>query len=453
VDDIVQTPVSMGDFSSFSVSFWFRPDLFDGREGMFSSAGMYVYAAWDALSVALINSQKTYFCRLSGVEPALGEWHFVTVSYDGDTCALYYNDTYETKDVSDNERLRGGNFHVGRGNGSYGDSWFEGMMDEVRVYNRALTQAEIEAVRDNSTPSPVTSTACADSLDNDADGLSDYPDDPGCTSANDTDEYNAPTVDVPTATLTVSPTTIDSGDTTTITWDSTDADTCTGTNFETGDATSGELSVSSEDDTTYTLACTNTAGTATDSATVSFTRTTDTQTRTEEAQEEAEVASRTSGGSSSNARNKDSAAAGAQTTSTTATRCSGTGDLVFIVNLLITLGYIPADKAEKACVTLNTIDATSVASENDRLQLSRTLVQGMRGADVKQLQQALNSRGYFVASAGKDGSPGRETTYFGSRTTQALQRFQCAELNVCSGSPRTTGYGQVGPKTREALAQ
>ncbi|HET8575306.1 MAG TPA: fibronectin type III domain-containing protein [Candidatus Paceibacterota bacterium] len=36
--------------------------------------------------------------------------------------------------------------------------------------------------------------ACSDHTDNDGDGLIDYPADPGCTSATDTDEYNAPVV-------------------------------------------------------------------------------------------------------------------------------------------------------------------------------------------------------------------------------------------------------------------
>ena len=35
--------------------------------------------------------------------------------------------------------------------------------------------------------------ACSDGIDNDGDGLVDYPNDPGCTSGTDTDEYNAPT--------------------------------------------------------------------------------------------------------------------------------------------------------------------------------------------------------------------------------------------------------------------
>lgn len=41
-------------------------------------------------------------------------------------------------------------------------------------------------------PPPPPPAACSDTLDNDSDGLIDYPADPGCSSAADTDETNAP---------------------------------------------------------------------------------------------------------------------------------------------------------------------------------------------------------------------------------------------------------------------
>lgn len=41
-------------------------------------------------------------------------------------------------------------------------------------------------------PPPPPPVACADGLDNDGDGLIDFPSDPGCTSSADADEFNAP---------------------------------------------------------------------------------------------------------------------------------------------------------------------------------------------------------------------------------------------------------------------
>jgi hypothetical protein len=77
----------------------------------------------------------------------------------------------------------------------------------------------------------------------------------------------------PTATLTASPSSITEGESSTLTWSSTDATTCLGTGFSTGGATSGSTSVSPSSDTTYTLTCTGDGGTGSDTATVTVTST------------------------------------------------------------------------------------------------------------------------------------------------------------------------------------
>jgi len=43
------------------------------------------------------------------------------------------------------------------------------------------------------------------------------------------------------------------------------------------------------------------------------------------------------------------------------------------------------------------------------------------------------------------------TGFFGPATERAVQRFQKKHGLVSSGSPATTGYGAVGPKTRTKL--
>lgn len=68
----------------------------------------------------------------------------------------------------------------------------------------------------------------------------------------------------PTASLTASPTTIDTGGSVLLSWSSANAASCTGTNFSTGGATSGSVSVSPTATTTYTVTC----GTASASRTV-----------------------------------------------------------------------------------------------------------------------------------------------------------------------------------------
>lgn len=73
--------------------------------------------------------------------------------------------------------------------------------------------------------------------------------------------YSGP-VSSPTATLNASPTTIAGGGSSQLTWSSTNATSCTGTNFNTGGATSGSVSVSPPTTTTYTVTCTGANGSA-----------------------------------------------------------------------------------------------------------------------------------------------------------------------------------------------
>lgn len=73
---------------------------------------------------------------------------------------------------------------------------------------------------------------------------------------------------------------------------------------------------------------------------------------------------------------------------------------------------------------------------------TRSLYNGLSGSDVVALQDTLISQGYLAS--------GKNTGYFGPLTEAAVQKFQCAQNIVCSGTP-ANGYGVYGPKTRSAL--
>lgn len=67
---------------------------------------------------------------------------------------------------------------------------------------------------------------------------------------------------------------------------------------------------------------------------------------------------------------------------------------------------------------------------------------GMTHPDVKRLQQFLNQNGFVVAPVGP-GSPGNETEYFGSRTSNALISFQ-----VKHGIKPAVGYFGIITRAR-----
>lgn len=78
------------------------------------------------------------------------------------------------------------------------------------------------------------------------------------------------------------------------------------------------------------------------------------------------------------------------------------------------------------------------------VSLTRNLGRGSEGQDVIALQTYLISRGFLSADS--------NTGFFGPLTEEAVRAFQRAENIVSSGTPKTTGYGSVGPQTREKLA-
>ncbi len=80
----------------------------------------------------------------------------------------------------------------------------------------------------------------------------------------------------------------------------------------------------------------------------------------------------------------------------------------------------------------------------------RGLSKGMFGEDVRLLQQFLNKNPETQVVATGDGSPGNETTYFGTLTEVAVQKFQMKHSIASEGD---SGYGVVGPMTIAKLIE
>ena len=77
--------------------------------------------------------------------------------------------------------------------------------------------------------------------------------------------------------------------------------------------------------------------------------------------------------------------------------------------------------------------------------LPRSLSFSSRGTDVTQLQTFLIEKGDLAA--------GNNTGYFGRLTEAAVKKFQCREMQICSGSTSSNGYGSVGPRTRAKIVE
>ncbi len=92
-----------------------------------------------------------------------------------------------------------------------------------------------------------------------------------------------------------------------------------------------------------------------------------------------------------------------------------------------------------------TASATATQTSGACPNIGRVLKKGATGADVTRLQQ-------FLAGDPSVYPEGIVSGYYGALTEKAVQRWQAKYNVVSSGTPETTGYGVVGPRTAAAIA-
>ena len=101
----------------------------------------------------------------------VGAWSHVAATYNGSTLALWLNGTQVASQAATGTiAANTGPLRIG-GNAIWGE-WFNGLIDEVRVYNKALTASEIQGDMDRSvTPDTTPPTVTAKSPTAGAGGL------------------------------------------------------------------------------------------------------------------------------------------------------------------------------------------------------------------------------------------------------------------------------------------
>lgn len=113
-------------------------------------------------------------------------WTHLAVSYDGSNVKLFVNGTEAaSQPASGSIQTSSGDLSIG-GTTVWSDQWFDGLIDEVRVYDRALTTTEIQT--DKETPVSTVGASHTDEVTyryDDAGRLTEVEDDPadaGCTT-------------------------------------------------------------------------------------------------------------------------------------------------------------------------------------------------------------------------------------------------------------------------------
>ena len=112
---------------------------------------------------------------------------------------------------------------------------------------------------------------------------------------------------------------------------------------------------------------------------------------------------------------------------------------------------LPGSQHAPPALATSSVQTTSSTPSASTHLFTRNLKVGDTGADVKLLQQFLNTHGFIIASTGS-GSPSHETTRFGALTRKALIRFQEAHASdILTPAGLTKGTGYFGAATRSYI--
>jgi len=153
-DDYVDMGNALSSIGSFTIEAWIKPDDISGIKtiaGKLSYGaltgqvewGLYIWNERIAVNIADGTVSKLSF---AGQYLTVGIWQHVAVTWtQGGTVTLYLNgegtsSSYAGGTLNDTEPLR-----IGASSPSLGN-YFDGIIDEVRIYNRALSEPEIQTL-------------------------------------------------------------------------------------------------------------------------------------------------------------------------------------------------------------------------------------------------------------------------------------------------------------------
>jgi len=145
--------------SAMTLSAWVKLNSLPAMNfGMVGKVGSYLFSIGSAGCAAIVVGTKNYALGSPGTlatnaapQLSIGNWVHLVGTYDGSFVNLYVNGTKEgsgPQEISGSIVVNPNAFYFGQPADQY-TNWMNGMIDEVRLYNRALTDDEVKALYDS----------------------------------------------------------------------------------------------------------------------------------------------------------------------------------------------------------------------------------------------------------------------------------------------------------------
>ena len=146
--DYLEFNSSIPSFSSYTISLWVKPDSTGTYEAMFASyddANFGFQIDLDSSNNFHIRKSSSSGSNITLSPATLGVWTFIAFTYDGTDSKCYINSLSPVTDSGGTTEFN--RFRIGRNRN--GNTYFKGVIDELRIYNRALSASEIQAIFSN----------------------------------------------------------------------------------------------------------------------------------------------------------------------------------------------------------------------------------------------------------------------------------------------------------------
>ena len=151
-DDYVQVlnSLSLNITGTITIAVWFNQGAGGNYFEVVVAKPLAYFIGWRnaadyrATSGLFFSDGTQYYLRSSTTLPSdwLNKWHFLVGTYDGNIMKLYiYGVLNNSHTISKTIRITSYNLHIGK---FFTTDWFNGIVDEVLIYNRALNEEEIK---------------------------------------------------------------------------------------------------------------------------------------------------------------------------------------------------------------------------------------------------------------------------------------------------------------------
>ena len=142
VGDYLEYTTDIPSFDNYTISLWAKPASSGTYEAMFSSYNDSGNGFQIDLDGSNFHIRKSNGGNIVLGAAQLGKWTFIAFTYDGTNSIGYINDNITVSDPEGTTEFN--RFRIGKNRN--GNTYFTGEIDELRIYNRALTASEISSL-------------------------------------------------------------------------------------------------------------------------------------------------------------------------------------------------------------------------------------------------------------------------------------------------------------------